>query len=261
MLQARSAPALVYLRDLIREGYVGDVLSTGITAAGGNWGGTTDSSRLYQLAPENGFTMLAGPIGHTLDAMTFVLGDLTEVAASASVLRTQQRNTDTGEWVSNRVHDQIAATGRLANGAVVSLHFRGGRPAGPGLRWEIVGTDGVVVVTIDEGLPLIQIGRISLSAARGGESSLLPLAVPDRYTRVKHVPDVAANLAHAYLDLRDDLRASGTETPDFAHAARLHATLAGVEAAWSTGATQHLKAADLPVKSSRGERAGATRLP
>ncbi|WP_345763458.1 Gfo/Idh/MocA family protein [Diaminobutyricibacter sp. McL0608] len=240
MLQARSSPALVYLRDLIREGYVGDVISTGIVAAGGNWGGTVDNTRLYQLDPESGFSMLSGPIGHTLDALVFVLGELSEVAATMGLLRPRELNVDTGEWVQNRVHDQIALTGRLSDGAVVSMQFRGGVPAGPGLRWEIVGTDGVIVATIDKGVPLIQIGRIELSAARGDERLLSPLEVPARYTRVSGVPDAAVNLAHAYLNLRDSARNEKSPAPDFTHAAGLHTVLAAIETAAATGATQRL---------------------
>jgi len=45
-LQARSAPAIRYLRDLIAEGYIGQVLSTTLVASGVNWGATVDSSRL-----------------------------------------------------------------------------------------------------------------------------------------------------------------------------------------------------------------------
>jgi predicted dehydrogenase len=240
MLQARSTPAIVYLRDLIHDRFIGDILSTGIVAAGGNWGGTTDSSRLYQLDPSNGFTMLSGPIGHTLDAMTFVLGDLTAVTSTAGLLRPYQRNVDTDEFVPNRVHDQVAITGRLARGAVAALQFRGGRPTGPGLRWEIVGSDGIIVLTIDEGMPLIQLGRIELYAARNDEATLTPLAIPDRYTQVADVPQIATNLAHAYRDLRDDIRNGTADTPDFAHAVHLHKVLAAIEIASSTGLTQRL---------------------
>jgi predicted dehydrogenase len=234
MLQARVAPAIAYLRDLVADGHVGEALSTDVRVAGGNWGGSTDRSRYYQLDPANGFTMLSGPGGHTLDAVTSVLGDLAEVSATSALRRPWARDGDSGELVANLVPDQIAVTGRLRSGAVLAMHLRGGRPAGPGVRWEIVGTEGTLVLTVDDGLPLIQIGRISLHAGRGAE--LTPLEVPARYVRVEGVPAAAVNVAHAYLDLRDE-----APTPDFAHGARLHGVLAAIETAAATGTTQFLQ--------------------
>ena len=37
-LQARSAPSVVYVRDLIKQGYVGEVLSTSLIGSGMSWG-------------------------------------------------------------------------------------------------------------------------------------------------------------------------------------------------------------------------------
>src|SRR5205807_1130915 len=41
-LQARSAPAVAYVRDLVEQGYVGEVLSTTLVASGMGWGPTVE---------------------------------------------------------------------------------------------------------------------------------------------------------------------------------------------------------------------------
>src|SRR2546430_17709624 len=41
-LQARSAPSVAYVHDLIKQGYVGDVLSTTVIGSGMGWGPTED---------------------------------------------------------------------------------------------------------------------------------------------------------------------------------------------------------------------------
>ena len=41
-LQARSAPAVAYVRDLIEQGYVGEVLSTTLIGSGMRWGPTVE---------------------------------------------------------------------------------------------------------------------------------------------------------------------------------------------------------------------------
>src|SRR5205085_6412902 len=46
-LQARSAPAVAYVRDLIRQGYVGEVLSTTLIGSGMGWGPTVPPYNAY----------------------------------------------------------------------------------------------------------------------------------------------------------------------------------------------------------------------
>src|SRR5438105_3715680 len=41
-LQARAAPSVAYVRDLIEQGYVGDVLSTTLIGSGMGWGPTVE---------------------------------------------------------------------------------------------------------------------------------------------------------------------------------------------------------------------------
>src|SRR5229473_928139 len=46
-LQARSAPSVAYVRDLIRQGYVGEVLSTTFVGSGMGWGPTVEPYNAY----------------------------------------------------------------------------------------------------------------------------------------------------------------------------------------------------------------------
>ncbi|WP_328349328.1 MULTISPECIES: Gfo/Idh/MocA family protein [unclassified Streptomyces] len=66
-LQARSAPVVRHLRDLVADGYVGEVLSTSLVASGGSWGAVFSEDGAYLLDRANGATMLTIPFGHTLD--------------------------------------------------------------------------------------------------------------------------------------------------------------------------------------------------
>src|SRR5207237_5094177 len=62
-LQARSAPSVAYVHDLIEEGYVGDVLSTTLVGSGLGWGPTVDRANAYLNDKKNGATMLSIPLG------------------------------------------------------------------------------------------------------------------------------------------------------------------------------------------------------
>src|SRR3989475_5135355 len=58
-LQARAAPAVAYVRDLIQQGYVGEVLSTSLIGSGMGWGPTVEPFNLYMNEKKNGATMLS----------------------------------------------------------------------------------------------------------------------------------------------------------------------------------------------------------
>src|SRR5204862_1836468 len=72
-LQARSAPAVAYVRDLIKQGYVGEVLSTTLIGSGMGWGPTVEPFNDYLNDRRNGATMLSIPVGHTADALCYCL--------------------------------------------------------------------------------------------------------------------------------------------------------------------------------------------
>jgi predicted dehydrogenase len=109
-LQARAAPAFHYLQDLIRDGYVGEVLSTSVIASGVNWGATYRPGGDYMLDRANGATMLTVPFGHTVDLLTMVLGEFSHTTATLGRLRTEASNRETGE-VAWRAHDPDRAAG------------------------------------------------------------------------------------------------------------------------------------------------------
>src|SRR5437870_3011373 len=60
-LQARVAPAVAYVRDLIKQGYVGEVLSTTLVGSGMNWGPVMEQANTYTGDIGNGATLLTIP--------------------------------------------------------------------------------------------------------------------------------------------------------------------------------------------------------
>src|SRR5882757_3420731 len=96
-LQARSAPPVRYLHDLVADGYVGEVLSTSVIASGPHWGATFDSRHAYLFDRANGATMLSIPFGHTIDGLASVLGEFTQLSATTATRRTQVRHEKTGK--------------------------------------------------------------------------------------------------------------------------------------------------------------------
>src|SRR5260370_20621069 len=88
--QARVAPEIEYLRHLIADGFVGDVLSTTLVARGGSLqgGGSIPNKKswAYLLDRSNGATLLTIPKCHTLAALKDVFGAGAPVSAVLAVL-------------------------------------------------------------------------------------------------------------------------------------------------------------------------------
>lgn len=241
-LQARSAPPVRYLRDLVADGYVGEVLSTSVVASGARWGATFGTREAYLFDRGNGATMLSIPFGHTVDGLAFVLGEFTQLTATAATRRTEVRHEETAETIPSDVDDQIAVTGTLESGTVASIHFRGGLARSTNFLWEINGTEGDLLVTGGSGH--LQFGQVTIHGARRQNAGLAELPVPAHYdANVPALADarntMAYTVAHAYAQLHADL-AEGTHTvPDFAHAVSRHRFLDHVQHAAATGQHEH----------------------
>src|SRR5213593_1925287 len=96
-LQARSAPSVAYVRDLIRQGYVGEVLSTTLIGSGMGWGPTVEPYNAYLNDKKNGATMLSIALGHATDALCHCLGEVRELSATMTKRRTTFRIAGTDE--------------------------------------------------------------------------------------------------------------------------------------------------------------------
>jgi predicted dehydrogenase len=232
-LQARSAPSVCYLRDLIAGGYVGEVLSTSVIASGIGWGAEFAPGGEYLLDHSNGATMLTIPFGHAIDALTMTLGEFTHLNATLATRRRHVRNQATGQLAPMSAADQIAVSGVLEGGAVASVHFRGGMSRATNFHWEINGTDGDLLLTGSSGH--LQFGQVTIYGAQGKATSPTELRVPASYSSLTHGDASGAQMwhpvAHAYERIRTDLELGTHEGPDFAHAARNHRLLDRIERA------------------------------
>jgi predicted dehydrogenase len=234
--QARVAPEIEYLRQLIADGFVGEVLSTTLVAWGGGWGGTISDKKTYAylLDHANGATMLTIPVGHTLAALRDVLREVTEVSAVLATRRGSALVLDTGETLPTSSPDQVLVSGLLAGGAPLSIHYRGG-PArdGEGLLWEINGTEGDIRVSGPSGHA--QMVQLSLTGARGGDKSFRPLEVPASY--LSGWPDKVepGNVARIYARMARDLREGTRTAPSFEDAVAVHRIIAAIEKAAESG--------------------------
>lgn len=234
-LQARVSPTICYLRDLVADGYVGEVLSSSLIGTGMSWGGMIEARNAYVADQRNGATMLAIPIGHTLDAVCSVLGELQQVSSIMGNGRTQTTVIETGETIPMTTPDQVALVARTRKGAVLSAHYRGGMDAGTGLLWEIHGTGGTLRVTGPGGHA--QLVDLALEGTDDPRAPLKPLTVPESYYHTELRQGVALNVAEMYHRFARDLREGSRSCPDFDHGVIRHEMLDAIEAGQRAAAT------------------------
>ena len=130
-LQARQAPAIAFVRKLLSDGYVGEVLSTtmvGLSVPGG----VVVQPNAYMLDRNNGANALTIAVGHSLDALSYVLGEFAALSAVSELRRPLITIEETGEQIVKTAADQIAVIGTLASGATVSIHVREAVAGGTG---------------------------------------------------------------------------------------------------------------------------------
>src|SRR5437660_5646912 len=74
-LQARQAPAIEFVQQLLRDGYVGEVLSTTMVGLS-RPGGVVVQPNAYMLDRNNGANALTIAVAHSLDAPSYLLDAL-----------------------------------------------------------------------------------------------------------------------------------------------------------------------------------------
>src|SRR5437016_6392049 len=163
-LQARQAPAIEFVQELLSDGYVGEVLSTtmvGVSVPGD----VVVKANAYMLDKTNGANVLTVAVGHSLDTLNFVLGEFADLSAVSDLRRPLIAIQESGEQVVKTAPDQIAVIGTLTSGATASVHVREAVAGGTGFLWEINGSDGTLRITAEEAVPAIV--PLTVAGARG----------------------------------------------------------------------------------------------
>jgi predicted dehydrogenase len=235
-LQARQAPAIEFVQELLNNGYVGEVLSTTVVGLSVP-GDMVVQPNAYMLDKRNGANLLTIAVGHSLDILNYVLGEFAELSAVSDLRRPLITIEETGEQIVKTADDQIAVIGTLRSGATASIHVREAVAGGTGFLWEINGTDGTLRITADAAVPGIY--PLTVAGARGrNEPAVLatPAALTQKWPALTSLEGAPAfNVGRVYAALAADID-NGTHTvPDFADAVRRHEVIAAIEGSAASG--------------------------
>ena len=235
-LQARCAPAFLQLKELIDEGYVGEVVSCHMTQFGSGVL-TRTSDRTWQKDRELGANTLTISFGHAIDALCMCVGEFKEVSAVVSTQVPQWFESDTNRMVDVTSPDNILVSGTLESGAVISAHVSSIPWHGSGYRLEIYGREGTLVLSSAQGA---QISSVQLLGGKSGDSDLKELPIQSQH---KWAPDSVPqgapyNVAQMWGRFADAIRNDKTFEPDFDTAVSLHRLVDAIQRASDTGQSQ-----------------------
>src|SRR6266446_4332803 len=235
-LQARQAPAIEFVQELLSNGYVGEVLSTtmvGLSVPGD----VVVQPNAYMLDKTNGANVLTIAVGHSLDILNHVLGEFADLSAVSDLRRPLITIEETGEQITKTAADQIAVIGTLTSGATASIHIREAVAGGTGFLWEINGTGGTLRITADAAVPGIFPMTVA-GAHRQDEPAELavPTALTQKWPALTGLEGAPAyNVGRAYAAFAADID-NGTHTvPDFADAVGRHEVIAAIERSAASG--------------------------
>jgi predicted dehydrogenase len=230
-LQARVNPALQYMKEQIESGFVGEVMAVHVCLLRGGVL-ARPSHRTWQRDAALGANTLTIPNGHTLDAMRFVAGDPRQVSAVVATQVKQWLETDTNKLLDVTSPDNVLVSGRLANGAVLSLHVGTIPFAGSGYRMEIYGREGTLIAM---GSDSPQISEVVLHGARGGDA-LAPMRVPARLSGAAG-PALGEpyHVGRLYAQFAAAIRGRESHHPTFETAVDLHRLVDGIKQASDGG--------------------------
>jgi predicted dehydrogenase len=174
-LQARSDPAILYARDLIQQGYVGEVLTASLnTVAQAQL--QRGPGRIWQGNRANGANTLTIAGGHAIDALCAVLGEFAELSARVST-RIPEWRTLEGKPYPVDSPDCITLAGRMTSGAEVSVNVAAVSSNPSGNRLEIYGREGALVIRANGALSL---GPNQMHGGQG-KGPMAAMPVPAKY--------------------------------------------------------------------------------
>lgn len=230
-LQALSDPAVMYARDLVANGDIGDIVSvnmrvivSAITERG--------DGRIWQGIRMNGANPMTIPGGHAIDAMCHILGEFAEVNARVTTRIKMWKHAVTGDDFLVDAPDTVSVAGVLQNGAEVSWQVASVPYHASGTRMEVYGRKGTLVLTsksVNIGPSQIQLGV--------GQDEMKEIVPPASYHLApSDMPQSSAvNVAQAYARYAVAIGSGAAPTPDFDHAVVRHALIDALERSHKEG--------------------------
>jgi predicted dehydrogenase len=231
-------PSARYLRDLLAEGYVGQIRSVRMHVSMNYFQAHRPRDLAWTVPAENFSHILSIYGGHFMDMLFHVVGAPQTVSAVVVNQFPTITITDTGETFPNTTPDQVLVIGTLANGGVFTFQAEGGKRNNSGLQIDITGMQGDLKMS--NPLSFTNPDDHKIEGSHGDNESLNILPVPDSYQGLPESKLDASvlDLAHLYAAFAKGGDKGAYDAPTFAEAVRMHRLINLISNAASAGDRQ-----------------------
>jgi predicted dehydrogenase len=222
-LQRRLSPTNRYIADLIKEGYVGKLRSVRLHVSM-NYLQAMRTKSLRWTAPSDDFShTIAIYAGHFLDALFQTVGYPKSFSSELVNQFDEVTIIETGEKINTTAPDQLVLSGRLSDGAVISVHIEGGKRNNSGVQLDITGDQGDLKITNVSAFGGVGEDYL-IEGAHGDNIPLETLTIPKAYYWVNQ-PEMgsgALELTNLYYAFAGDYKKGSHNAPTFEDAVIMH---------------------------------------
>jgi predicted dehydrogenase len=141
-LQRRLGASARYVRDLLAEGYVGQIRSVRMHVSMNYFQARRSADLEWTIPVENFLHILSIYGGHFMDLLFHLVGAPKTVSAEVHNQFPEVTIIETEKTYTSTAPDQVLAIGELATGGVFTLQIEGGKRNNSGVQIDITGTEG-----------------------------------------------------------------------------------------------------------------------
>ena len=159
--ELRFNPTRRKIKQLIDEGYIGDVRHVNIVNISATWGDPASRPAGDWWSMDNmGGGRLGANGSHQIDLLRFWLGDLGAISGQVATMVPNRVDRDTGEPWTATADDQSSFMAEMQNGALASVFMSGAARHGTGNHTQIFGSEGTIFLSnSDEKLLVAKAGE------------------------------------------------------------------------------------------------------
>lgn len=222
-LQRRLAPHNRFVRDLIADGYIGELRSVRMHVSMNYFQALRSQSLRWTAAPENFSSVIAIYAGHFLDMLFFSVGRPKQLDALMVNQFEIVTIIETGETIATTTPDQLVLSARIGRSAVLVVHIEGGKRNGSGVQIDITGDQGDLKIVNNSAFGDVGDDYV-VSGAHGDALPLQVLQVPGKYNWLPQsdLPSAVLELANLYAAHAIDVAQGTHVAPSFDDAVWLH---------------------------------------
>ena len=226
--QGRFAPGILYLKQLIEDGYIGRPLMFHLSHFLPRF--PVRSDHWWSAMEEEYSGALGVACAHATDTLQSILGSITEVSGYAETLHPHDHYADTAEPFTWTAMDAVSYQARLGSGVTGTAHISNLSTQQMGFRLDIFGDKGQLSATTPY---YVSYSPITLKGMRSGESET-ELEIPAEYFLASdlEVGSAGYNIAQALLKFRQAWLSGTDFHANFQDGYNLHSLLTAINTSW-----------------------------